>query len=100
VEVRILVVEDSARMANLLTRGLEEEGYSVDAVASGDSAIQYARSAPYDVILLDVMLPGRDGFDVCRQLRVERNRTPVLMLTARDAVMDRVAGLDAGADDS
>jgi two-component system OmpR family response regulator len=99
VEVRILVVEDSARMANLLTRGLEEEGYSVDAVASGEDAVQYARSAPYDVILLDVMLPRADGFEVCRHLRVEGNRTPVLMLTARDAVMDRVAGLDAGADD-
>jgi two-component system OmpR family response regulator len=97
--VRILVVEDSARMANLLTRGLEEEGYSVDAVASGEDAVQYARAASYDAILLDVMLPGTDGFEVCRQLRVEGNRTPVLMLTARDAVTDRVAGLDAGAED-
>jgi two-component system OmpR family response regulator len=97
--VRILVVEDSARMANLLTRGLEEEGYSVDAVASGEDAIEFARAAPYDAILLDVMLPRGDGFDVCRRLRVEGNRTPVLMLTARDAVTDRVAGLDAGADD-
>jgi two-component system OmpR family response regulator len=99
VEVRILVVEDSPRMANLLARGLEEEGYSVDAVSSGEDAVQYARSAPYDAILLDVMLPRGDGFEVCQQLRVEGNRTPVLMLTARDSVMDRVAGLDAGADD-
>jgi two-component system OmpR family response regulator len=94
-----LVVEDSARMANLLTRGLEEEGYSVDAVASGEDAIEYAKAAPYDVILLDVMLPRGDGFEVCRQIRGEGNRTPVLMLTARDGVADRVAGLDAGADD-
>ena len=97
--MRILVVEDSARMANLLTRGLEEEGYSVDAVASGEDAIEYAKAAPYDVILLDVMLPRGDGFEVCRQIRGEGNRTPVLMLTARDGVADRVAGLDAGADD-
>jgi two-component system OmpR family response regulator len=86
-------------MANLLTRGLEEEGYSVDAVASGEDAIEYAKAAPYDVILLDVMLPRGDGFEVCRQIRGEGNRTPVLMLTARDGVADRVAGLDAGADD-
>jgi two-component system, OmpR family, response regulator len=99
VVVRVLVVEDAARMATLLRRGLEEEGYAVDVVASGEDATHYARMAPYDAIVLDVMLPGMDGFDVCRQMREAGNRTPVLMLTARDSVKDRVSGLDAGADD-
>jgi two-component system, OmpR family, response regulator len=97
--MRILVVEDSTRMMNLLERGLEEEGYAVDAVASGEEAINYARVAPYDTIVLDVALPGIDGFEVCRRIRTAGNRTPVLMLTARDSVADRVAGLDAGGDD-
>jgi two-component system, OmpR family, response regulator len=98
-DMRVLVVEDSKRMATLLKRGLEEEGYAVDASGSGEEAIDYARAAAYDAIVLDVMLPGVDGFEVCRQIREGGIRTPVLMLTARDSVQDRVTGLDAGADD-
>jgi two-component system, OmpR family, response regulator len=97
--MRILVVEDSTRMMNLLERGLAEEGYAVDAVGSGEEAIHYARVAPYDTVVLDVALPGIDGFEVCRRIRAAGDRTPVIMLTARDSVADRVAGLDAGGDD-
>lgn len=97
--MRILVVEDSVRMANLLERGLQEEGYAVDAVGTGEDALHYARMAPYDAIVLDIALPGVDGFEVCRRMREAGNRTPVVMLTARDSVVDRVSGLDAGADD-
>src|SRR5262245_33703379 len=97
--MRILVVEDSTRMAALLRRGLQEEGYAVDVVANGEDAIEYARAATYDTILLDVMLPGVDGFEVCRRIREGPGHAPVLMLTARDAGEDRVAGRDAGADD-
>ena len=97
--MRILVVEDSVRMAGLLRRGLEEEGYAVDAVGSGEEAVHSTKVAPYDAIVLDVMLPGADGFEVCRRIRAAGGRSPVLMLTARDSVQDRIAGLDAGADD-
>jgi two-component system OmpR family response regulator len=99
VSVRILVVEDATRMAMLLRRGLEEEGYAVDVAASGSEAVGLSRRVAYDTVVLDVMLPDIDGFDVCRRIRAEGSRIPVLMLTARDAVKDRVAGLDAGADD-
>ena len=97
--MRVLVVEDEAKLAGLLRRGLEEEGHAVDLARSGDDALWRAAAAEYDAVVLDVMLPGLDGFDVCRRLRERGVWVPVLMLTARDAVADRVAGLDAGADD-
>jgi len=97
--VRALVVEDSARMAALLERGLSEEGYAVDVAGTAASALHHAKVAPYDLVILDVLLPDGDGFEVCRRFRDAGIRWPVLMLTARDAVRDRVAGLDAGADD-
>jgi two-component system OmpR family response regulator len=99
VAVRALVVEDERKMAALIRRGLVEEGYAADVAHSGEDAIRMAGTTPYDVMVLDVMLPDRDGFDVCRQLRGGGVWTPILMLTARDRVQDRVAGLDAGADD-
>jgi len=97
--VRILVVEDERKMAGLLRRGLLEEGYAADVAGAGDDALWMARAVEYDAIVLDVMLPGLDGVEVCRRLRASGVWAPVLMLTARDAVGDRVAGLDAGADD-
>jgi two-component system OmpR family response regulator len=97
--MRVLVVEDEPKMARLVKRGLEEEGIAVDVADRGEDAVWMAGSTEYDVVVLDVMLPGLDGFEVCRRLRVDEVWTPVLMLTARDAVEDRVAGLDGGADD-
>ena len=97
--VRVLVVEDETKLGNLLSRGLREEGYSADLAERGEEALWMAKAVEYDAILLDVMLPGLDGFEVCRRLRADGVWSPVLMLTARDAVDDRVAGLDAGADD-
>ena len=97
--MRALVVEDEPKMAALVRRGLVEEGYAADIAGTGDDALWMARSTAYDVIVLDVMLPGLDGFDVCRQLRASDVWAPILMLTARDGVQDRVVGLDAGADD-
>jgi two-component system OmpR family response regulator len=97
--VRALVVEDEPKMAALVRRGLVEEGYAADIAGTGEDALWMARSTAYDVIVLDVMLPGLDGFDVCRQLRASEVWAPILMLTARDGVQDRVIGLDAGADD-
>jgi two-component system, OmpR family, response regulator len=97
--MRLLVVEDEVKMAGLLKRALEEEGYAVDVTGSGGEALWLGTENPYDAILLDLMLPDVDGFAVCRGLRERGRWTPVLMLTARDAVRDRVAGLDAGADD-
>jgi two-component system OmpR family response regulator len=97
--VRVLVVEDETRMARLLKRGLEEEGHAVDLAADGPEGLWLATENPYMVIVLDVMLPGFDGFELCRKLRAAGVWVPVLMLTARDAVDDRVRGLDAGADD-
>jgi two-component system, OmpR family, response regulator len=97
--MRLLVVEDEPKLAALVARGLREEGYAVDIAERGEDALWMAHAAPYDAILLDVMLPGTDGFDVCRRLRKEAVWSPILMLTARDAVGDRVTGLDAGADD-
>ena len=99
VGVRALVVEDEAKLAGLLARGLREEGYAVDVAGRGEDALWMAAAAPYDAILLDVMLPGADGFEICRRLRANGVWSPVLMLTARDGVGDRVEGLDAGADD-
>jgi two-component system OmpR family response regulator len=97
--MRLLVVEDETTMAELLARGLREEGHAVDVTGRGEEALWMARSNPYDAIVLDVMLPGGDGFSVCRSLREHDVWTPVLLLTAREAVDDRVTGLDAGADD-
>jgi two-component system OmpR family response regulator len=97
--MRVLVVEDEPKMAGLVKRGLEEEGIAVDVSGRGEDAVWMAGSTEYDVVVLDVMLPGLDGFEVCRRLRADDVWTPVLMLTARDAVEDRVAGLDGGADD-
>jgi two-component system OmpR family response regulator len=97
--VRVLVVEDEVKMARLLKRGLEEEGHAVDVGADGPEGFWLASENSYGLIVLDVMLPGFDGFELCRKLRTAGDWTPVLMLTARDAVDDRVRGLDAGADD-
>jgi two-component system OmpR family response regulator len=97
--MRILVVEDDAKMAGLLRRGLLEEGHAADVAQVGDDALWMARAVEYDAIVLDLLLPGIDGFEVCRRLREGGVWSPVLMLTARDSVEDRVAGLDAGADD-
>src|SRR5437868_10948003 len=98
-DVRVLIVEDELKMASLLRRGLLEEGYAADLAPNGDDALRLARSTEYDAIVLDVMLPGIDGFEVLRRLRGQEIWSPVLVLTARDAVDDRVAGLDSGADD-
>jgi DNA-binding response OmpR family regulator len=97
--VRILLVEDEPKMARVLRRGLEQEGYAVDAVTDGEDALDRGLSEDYDTIVLDVMLPGRDGFSVCRELRAKGRWAPILMLTARDGVDDRIRGLDVGADD-
>jgi two-component system OmpR family response regulator len=97
--MRALIVEDEVKLATLLRRGLLEEGYAADVTQNGEDAIWKAGATEYDVIVLDVMLPGIDGFEVCRRLREQSVWSPVLMLTARDAVDDRVAGLDTGADD-
>jgi two-component system copper resistance phosphate regulon response regulator CusR len=97
--MRLLVVEDDPRLARLIARGLREEAYAVDVCENGPDAIVQAVVNPYDAIILDVMLPGVDGFGVVSTLRARHVRTPVLMLTSRDAVADRIAGLDHGADD-
>ena len=97
--MRVLVVEDEPRMANLIRQGLEEEAYAVDVVNNGRDVFPWVQSADYDIILLDIMLPGMNGLDVCRQLRAEGFNMPVLMLTARDTLPDKVKGLDSGADD-
>ena len=97
--MRVLIVEDEPKMAALLRRGLVAEGMAVDVTADGEDAIPRAEATAYDAIVLDVMLPGIDGFEVCRRIRDAGVWSPVLMLTARDSVRDRVAGLDAGADD-
>ena len=95
----VLVVEDDRRMAELLGQGLTEEGFAVTVSRNGAEALGMAQAAPFDVIVLDVMLPGIDGFTVARRLREARNRTPILMLTARDTDQDVVRGLNLGADD-
>jgi two-component system OmpR family response regulator len=97
--MRLLVVEDEEKLAQLLARGLREEGHAVDVSGRGEDALWMARAVPYDAIVLDVMLPGLDGLATCRTLRAEELWTPVLLLTARDSVESRVEGLDAGADD-
>jgi DNA-binding response OmpR family regulator len=95
----VLVVEDDSRMAELLRQGLAEEGFAVTISGNGTEALSMAQASPFDVIVLDVMLPGIDGFTVARRLREARNRTPILMLTARDADRDVITGLNLGADD-
>ena len=97
--MRVLVVEDERRIADFISRGLSEQGYAVDVAYDGGEALQWADVAEFDVIILDVMLPVRDGIEVCLTLRERGLRTPILILTARDAVEDRVRGLDSGADD-
>jgi two-component system, OmpR family, response regulator len=97
--MRVLIVEDDPKMANLVRRGLHEEGFAADVAVKGEDALGLVGGTEYDAVVLDIMLPGIDGFETCRRLRSEGIRTPVLMLTARDAVEDRVRGLDEGADD-
>jgi two-component system, OmpR family, response regulator len=97
--MRVLIVEDELKMASLVRRGLVEEGYAADVAGTGEDALWMAQAHPYDAIVLDVMLPEMSGFETCRQLRNAGVWAPVLMLTARDSVDDRVAGLDVGADD-
>lgn len=97
--MRILLVEDDIRISNFVARGLRENAYAVDVAADGENALYQAAVNDYDAIILDVMLPVKNGFAVCRELRESNVKTPVLMLTARDAVEDKIAGLDYGADD-
>jgi two-component system, OmpR family, copper resistance phosphate regulon response regulator CusR len=97
--MRILLVEDDTRIARFVSQALREQAYAVDATADGDDALYKASVNDYDAVILDVMIQGRDGFEVCRELRSAGSGVPVIMLTARDAVPDRVAGLDSGADD-
>ncbi len=97
--MRLLVVEDEARIASFIRRGLEEERHAVDVAPDGDDAVYLATTNDYDVILLDVLLPRKNGLAVCRELRARNVSTPILMLTAKDSVEDRVAGLRIGADD-
>ena len=97
--MRVRVVEDEIRLASLMRKGLREEGLLADVAIKGEDALWMAAANGYDVVVLDVVLPGIDGFETCRRLRADRVPTPILMLTARDGVQDRIAGLDAGADD-
>jgi DNA-binding response OmpR family regulator len=97
--MRLLVVEDNQRLRNSIKLSLEESGYVLDTAADGVEGQELAELTPYDAIILDIMLPKRDGLEVCRNLRRQHLRTPILLLTARDAVEDRVKGLDSGADD-
>ena len=97
--VRVLLVEDEPNAAKMLAKGLREQTYAVDVAPDGEIALEQVYINDYDLILLDVMLPHKDGFEVCRQLRAQGSTTPILMLTARDSVEDRIEGLDTGADD-
>jgi len=97
--VRVLLVEDEPRIAGFIAKGLRERAYAVDVARDGEEALYYAGVNEYDLVILDVMLPIKNGYVVCRELRGSGFRSPILMLTARDAVDDRVAGLDSGADD-
>ena len=97
--MRVLLAEDEKELNDLVRKTLEDEGYAVDSVFDGDSALEYLSSTPYDIALLDIMMPGRDGIAVLREYRKSGGKAPILILTARDAVEDRVVGLDAGADD-
>ena len=97
--MRVLVIEDEIRLARLIRRGLREEGLLADVAVAGEDALWMAASTPYDALTLDMLLPGMGGLEVCRRLREDQVRSPILMLSACDAVEDRIAGLDAGADD-
>src|SRR5215467_5023731 len=97
--MRLLLVEDDVRIARFVAKGLREQAYAVDVSSTGEDALYQAAINTYDLVVLDVMIPGKNGFEVCRELRQAGQRIPILMLTARDAVEDRVAGLDHGADD-
>ncbi len=97
--MRILLADDDLKFCDVVKRGLEEEAYAVDCVHDGEEGLYYAENGPYNLIILDIMMPKIDGLEMCRRLRAKKNLTPVLMLTAKDAVEDRVAGLDTGADD-
>ena len=97
--MRVLLVEDEPRAAQMLSKGLREQAYAVDVARDGEQALYQAAITDYDAIVLDVMMPGIDGFEVCRELRRSGSNVPVLMLTARDAVEARISGLDSGADD-
>ena len=97
--MRILLVEDDQRIARFVTKGLREQAYAVDVTGNGDEAIYRLSINDYDAVILDVMIPGRDGFQVCHELRAAGIAVPVIMLTARDTVQDRITGLDSGADD-
>jgi two-component system copper resistance phosphate regulon response regulator CusR len=97
--MRILLVEDDSRIARFVAQGLREQTYAVDVTADGEDALYKASINDYDAVILDVMIPGRNGFEVCRELRAGGSNIPVLMLTARDALEDRITGLDIGADD-
>ncbi len=97
--MRILLAEDDRRIADFVSRGLRENAYALDVVHNGEDALYQISIGDYDLIILDVMMPVKDGFDVCRKIRQSGNKTPILMLTARDAVEDRISGLDFGADD-
>jgi two-component system, OmpR family, copper resistance phosphate regulon response regulator CusR len=97
--VRVLIVEDDVRISNFVAKGLRENSYAVDVATDGEEALFHASVNDYDVIILDVMIPKKDGFAVCGELRSSGLKTPILMLTARDAIDDRISGLDCGADD-
>ncbi len=97
--MRILVIDDDRKFCDVVKRGLEEESYAVDCVFNGEDGEYYAENTPYDLIILDIMMPKRNGIEVCRNLRAHHINTSILMLTAKDTVEDRVKGLDTGADD-
>ena len=97
--MRVLLVEDDPRIARFVSQALREQSYAVDLTADGEDALYKASINDYDAVILDIMIPGRDGFEVCRELRAEGLTVPIVMLTARDSVQDRIAGLDTGADD-
>jgi heavy metal response regulator len=97
--MRILLVEDEKKIAAFIERGLTEQHYTVDVAQDGNEGLYLAEVNPYDLVILDIMLPGKDGFAVCRELRKQKNEVPILMLTARDDVRDKIYGLDSGADD-
>jgi len=97
--MRILVIEDNQHLANIIKRGLVEEGYAVDISTSGETGEEYMEGIPYDLLILDIILPGKDGIAVCKSLRERKFKTPILMLTAKDSLDDKITGLDSGADD-
>lgn len=97
--MRVLVVEDDPDVMSFIKKGLQEEWYAVDVASDGEEALQLARDNPYDLIILDIMLPKLDGLEVCRRLRADRQHTPIMLLTARETIEDKVTGLESGADD-